>query len=97
MHPTEIKPGMIVTINGSRDLMMNGPTQKFINNDGDLRVHQVVHLTKGGLVHIQVSPKEYITVPASNVDFWDEEDYNNRVKVRDDFILKFKRLIGSNE
>ncbi len=97
MHPSEIKPGMVVTINSSSDLMFESHTRKYITNKNDLRVHQVVHLTKSGLVYIQVGPKEYITVPASNVDFWDEEDYNNRVKVRNDFILKFNRLIGSNE
>lgn len=93
MHPSEIVPGMSVTINSTRDLMWHSTTYQYITDEDNLHVHQVQHLTKSGLVHIQVGPKEYLTIPAHNVDLWDPNDLQCKLQASKHFYHKLIQLL----
>jgi hypothetical protein len=65
LKQSEVEVGMIVTVNGSGDLMMDGELRPIIGNGIELFVAQI---NKGGLIRLTINGSLFYNVPARNLD-----------------------------
>lgn len=93
MNKSDVKPDLPVYITPYRDLMFDFDLRPFITTYGELpKIFPVIKWTKGGLIEIQVTPKQRIVVPPCNVELWDVNDPVNQVAVTENFINLVKAL-----
>ncbi len=91
MNLKDAIPGTPVTINTYRDHWFEADNRKYMSYparrgmNSALRVFEVVKVTKGGLIEVQVSPKHRVVFAPYNVDIWDSSSEINQQWLLNDF------------
>lgn len=98
MKLSEAIPGTPVTINTGRDHWFDADSRKYMSYSARLgmssalRVFEVVKVTKGGLIEVQVSPKHRVAFAPCNVDVWDSSLESNQQRLLNDFYDRMIEL-----
>lgn len=100
MKLNEAIPGTSVTINTYRDHWFDFDKRQYMSYPARrgygsrLRVFEVVKVTKGGLIEVQVSPKHRVSFASCNVDIWDSSLLNNQQWLLNDFYDRMIEMLS---
>lgn len=103
MNFHEAIPGTPVTINTDRDHWFDADKRQYMSYPAQmgygsrLRVVEVVKVTKGGLIEVQVSPKHRMSFAPYHVDIWDSSLPKNQQWLLNDFYDRMIEMLSERD